>query len=245
LSAFFYKFDFDFHSSRSVSFEFEELILKYEDNFMLDLPSFFSKKQHDVLIGTLLGDGCLSTDQGETWNYRCLHSARQRQYLFHKYDLFKQYCKSPPNFEVGAGPKSQRIPRYYFNTRRSKDFKWYAEKFYKQVNKGTALHWVKTVPQDVESYLTPTSVAYWLMDDGDQKRKGRNNGIRQSTQGFQADECEILQQALIQKFNLKVTLQKAGLNINLRQQYRLYNIFKVFLYCKRSYISRNFTVYVV
>lgn len=49
-----------------------------------------TQKQHDLLIGTLLGDGSLSTVKiGQTWSYRCLHCAEQKDYLFHKYSILQ------------------------------------------------------------------------------------------------------------------------------------------------------------
>ena len=43
-----------------------------------------TKQQHDVLIGTLLGDGSLASNQkGLTWSYRCLHGIDQKAYLDH------------------------------------------------------------------------------------------------------------------------------------------------------------------
>ena len=52
-----------------------------------------SEQCHNVLIGTLLGDGSLNSLQaGRTWSYRALQSEQQKEYLFHKYSIFQDFC---------------------------------------------------------------------------------------------------------------------------------------------------------
>ena len=63
-----------------------------------------SEKMHDFLIGTLLGNGNLSSSQkGENWSYRCLHGIQAREYLFHKYSLFQDCCLTGPCFQEFKG----------------------------------------------------------------------------------------------------------------------------------------------
>ena len=43
-----------------------------------------TQQQKDLLFGTLLGDGSLQTENGNTWRYRALHKKDPKDYLFHK-----------------------------------------------------------------------------------------------------------------------------------------------------------------
>lgn len=97
-----------------------------------------SKQMHDILIGTLLGDGHLSSsEKGDTWSYRCLHAKKARAYLFHKYSIFQQCCLTAPRFQEFKGSAGQKLQRYYFNTRRLGIFKFYGDLFYHRVTSNT------------------------------------------------------------------------------------------------------------
>lgn len=49
------------------------------------------------------------------------------------------------------------------------------------------------------------------MDDGDQKWKGQTRGVRFSPNAFTERDCQLLASALKNKYDLKVTLSKAGI----------------------------------
>ena len=69
-----------------------------------------------------------------------------------------------------AGKKRNR---WYFNTRWMNIFQYYGQLFYEPSPNPTKFgFWVKRVPQKIEELLNPTIIAYWFMDDGDQKWKG-------------------------------------------------------------------------
>lgn len=54
-------------------------------------------KLKEILFGTLLGDGRLQTyTGGRTWRVRFLQSSKNKDYLFHLYDVFKRYVKTAP-----------------------------------------------------------------------------------------------------------------------------------------------------
>lgn len=196
-----------------------EIIIDQKTHFVI------CKQMHDVLIGTLLGDGNLASGpEGKTWSYRALHSEDAKKYLFHKYDIFQECCLSPPAEQEFKGDKrtaGKKYKRWYFNTRRLGIFKFYGDLFYtRSLIKENA--WTKTVPVTIEQYLNPTALAYWFMDDSDQKWKGHKIAVRISTTGFTENECLILQQAFSNRYGLKVSLHKDGKSKLGRQQYRLF-----------------------
>ena len=58
-----------------------------------------SAVQKSALLGSLLGDGCLITNPSMT-NYRLQieQSDKQKEYIFWKYEIFKNFVLSPPKY---------------------------------------------------------------------------------------------------------------------------------------------------
>ena len=63
----------------------------------------------------------------------------------------------------------------------------------------------KRVPKSIHKWLTPRAIAYWYMDDGAQKWKGRLLGVRFCTDNFSLSEIETLAQVLREKYLLKIS----------------------------------------
>lgn len=116
--------------------------------------------QQDLLIGTLLGDGNLqSITRGRTWRYRALHAATQKDYLFHKYEILKPFCGTPPMFSAVFDKRtSKTYQRFYFNTKINNFFNLFGDIFY-TFNYETS-SFLKDVPLNIEHYLTPRAIAY-------------------------------------------------------------------------------------
>ena len=161
---------------------------------------------HDLLIGTLLGDGNLQTNNGQTWRYRAIHKAVHFPYILHKYEILKDYCQSEPKYTTVFDGRTQKsYQRYTFNTLVSDDLRFFGQLFYQEEEKNK---WKKHVPTNIANYLTDRALAYWYMDDGALKWKGRSNAVRLCTDSFSTEEVNILLKALENKFQLKVSAQK-------------------------------------
>lgn len=77
-----------------------------EKNLALNRASHLvlPQKGHDLLIGTLLGDGSLASNlTGTAWSSRCLHSTKQQEYLEHKYELFRDWYLTSPTHQTFKG----------------------------------------------------------------------------------------------------------------------------------------------
>jgi hypothetical protein len=82
-----------------------------------------SKDQREILIGTLLGDAHLETqNSGRTYRLKLSQSDAHKAYLFHMYEIFKNLTKTPPR------QKSNGM--WYFNTLSLSCFRFYAQQFY-------------------------------------------------------------------------------------------------------------------
>jgi hypothetical protein len=163
--------------------------------------------QKDLLVGTLLGDGNLQTQSaGNTWRYRAIHKLAHESYLFHKYELLKDFCQTPPKLsQIIDSRTNKTYSRYMFQTTVADEFRFYGLLFYKQQQD---LSWKKCVPSNIDSLLTPQALAYWYMDDGALKWRGKSNAVRICTDSFSIDEISLLKDVLQSKFSLKVSLQK-------------------------------------
>ena len=70
---------------------------------------------------------------------------------------------------------------------------------------------VKTVPLDL-SLLTPLALAHWVMQDGS---RGSAKGLYLCTDSFTLDDVKRLSQYLINKYDIKCSIHKAGKNFRI------------------------------
>jgi hypothetical protein len=60
-----------------------------------------SKQQKEILVGILLGDNNLQTDNGgKTYRLCVLQSEQHKEYVFHLYNIFKKFVNTPPKESV-------------------------------------------------------------------------------------------------------------------------------------------------
>ena len=153
-----------------------------------------SLEQREVLVGLLLGDGCLETrNKGRTYRLKIEQSKAHETYVLLLYGLFAEWTLSPPRVRVvnSRGHVSENIA---FGTVSHQALSFYGHQFY--------LEGVKRVPDLIGQWLTPRGLASWFMDDGSIKSK-ESKGLILNTQGF-ADECVL---RLIEVLQLKFGLQ--------------------------------------
>lgn len=74
------------------------------------------QEQSDLIVGTLLADGNLSTFSKtvKTWRYRAIQKKVHKDYLFHKYTILQNLCGSPPSFSTVFDKRTQKkLPSLY------------------------------------------------------------------------------------------------------------------------------------
>lgn len=172
--------------------------------------SKLSSIQREVLVGILLGDANLQTfNNGRTYRLRCLQSEKNKEYLYHLFDIYKNISNSGPHHlqEVVSHPDvtykkyiNKVYNKYYFNTLTSSSFRFYGQSFY--------LNGVKVVPYYIERLLTPRSLAYWFMDDGSLKWRDHSKGFRFCTDSFTYRDVCLLSTLLQNKFHLANSIVK-------------------------------------
>lgn len=158
-----------------------------------------STKQREIIIGKLLGDGHLETqNNGRTYRLKIEHSINQKDYVDWLNQEFKDWVLTPPqNKDCFLGEK--KFKKYWFNTISHSSFRFYAQQFYRQGK--------KVIPKLIHHWLTPLSLSVWFMDDGSIKSKSHKARII-NTQAFTKKEVLSLIKALENKFGLKANLRK-------------------------------------
>lgn len=153
-----------------------------------------SQAQQAVLVGTLLGDGCL-VKHGRHHRLHVKHAIAQRSLALFKYETFRDFISMAPHYfeqRLGAG----RFPCVQFATRTHPAFSEWHRHFYVDGR--------KTVPIDIAAVLTPLALAVWLMDDG----AADYAGITLQTHNYQCAEVDLLVEVLKQKFGLAVNARE-------------------------------------
>lgn len=166
-----------------------------------------SEEQKEVLIGILLGDATLETQNGgRTYRLKIEHSLKQKAYAEHLYKLFNDWARTKPWERKVTLPNGKTYTNIVFSTLSHSSLRFYAHQFYRGR--------VKVVPRLVERWLTPKAVAYWFMDDGSIKSK-QSKGVIFNTHGYQKHEIKRLIEVLLEKFHLEAKLrsQKEGYQI--------------------------------
>ena len=176
-----------------------------------------SQSQREVLIGLMLGDGHLETQNGgRTYRLKIMQSTAHIAYVNHLYQLFSDWVRTPPQPKVvhSRGHKSEN---WWFNTLSHAAFRFFAQQFYTEGR--------KVVPQLIHRWLTPKALAYWYMDDGSIK-SSQSKGVVFNTQGYSLAEVRRLSKVLEDRFGLqaKPRKQKSGHQIYISG--RSYELFR-------------------
>ena len=150
--------------------------------------------QRSILVGTLLGDGHLETqDKGKTYRLKLEHQLAQRDYLQWIYDQFKEWVPGGIRSRI----KKNGYEYVLFDTYSHGAFRFYAQQFYS--------HGKKEIPKLIEKLLDPIVLAIWFMDDGSWKSDKHKTFIIH-TLGYSKKDLESVQEVLKKKFGLETSL---------------------------------------
>lgn len=155
---------------------------------------FLSKRQQQILAGSLLGDAHLeSYYRPEIARLKIEHSYSQKEYVDWLYDEFKNWTRTPPKQRLKKG--FGKIYRSYsFTTLSHAELANFRNLFYSNGRKIVPIKFL-------EKNLDRIVLAVWFMDDGSIKSK-QCNGRFLNTQSFSEREVKELQKLLKNKFLL-------------------------------------------
>lgn len=150
--------------------------------------------QRSILVGTLLGDGHLETQNGgKTFRLRLEHQLRQKDYLEWIHQQFKEWIPGGIRSRI----KKSGYEYVLFDTYSHGAFRFYAQQFYPRGK--------KEIPRLINKLLDPMALAIWFMDDGSWK-SNRHNTFIIHTLGYSKEELESIRMILKKKFGLETSL---------------------------------------
>ena len=154
-----------------------------------------SPMQKELITISTLGDGCISVDKSHS-SFIVLHSEKQKDYLYWKYNILKNLCntlpkKSVKNNSIFFGKKCNCQPVYRICTRNIEELKEIKNMSY----------------QEKINQITPFQLCIWILDDGSyQKHSGWSlcMGLHNN------EECSYFLNILNKKFQIigKIRPQK-------------------------------------
>ena len=164
-----------------------------------------TKRQRQILVGTLLGDGHLELN-GRYSRLRIDHQEKQKEYIFWKASEFLPFSLSPREVVFGDKRYKKIYKRWHLSTKSLPIFNKYQKMFYRNR--------VKIIPENIVELVDNLSLAIWYMDDGFRRRDCK--GFYLCTSSFTENEQRALQKMLLAKF---------GLTTKLHHQRKLLRIF--------------------
>jgi len=183
-----------------------------------DLPHL-SQKQLEIILGSMLGDGCLTKIYGKR-GQSCFvegHCTKQKDYLFWKYQELKTYFKRKP-FKVQRAKihccdgkivrdTKKKVPFWMAMSVQHPVFTSLEKNWYLRDEKGNYVyksngHRIKIIPKNFK--LTPQIIAVWYCDDG--SVSVNNKMIQLATNSFSKEEVNFLINLLDIQFGIKSKL---------------------------------------
>lgn len=175
-----------------------------------------NKTLKDMLIGVLLGDAHIGRTGLNKAFISFEQSNKKSEYLNYLYKLTKE--GGLPLMEDGIKEYTREDNRFnninkslYFRTQSLEELKPLADLFLNEEGK-------KIIPSNIGDHLTEKSLAFWIMDDGQQVKRG---GLTLCTDNYKHEE-EILRNVLKENFNLNSSIHNKKSNNNDSVYERIY-----------------------
>lgn len=191
-------------------------------------------RQRQILIGTLLGDGCLEWNKAN-FRLRIDHAVKQEEYVRWKHREFAPFVKGEPKLiEVFDKRTKKTYGHWRFNTTTSDVLKEYGRMFYRN-NK-------KVIPVSIHTnFTTPLALAVWFMDDGFNRKDCLGKYF--NTQAYSMEEQEILQNCLEKNFGTRTQVHWAAgrprLYVNASQSEHLVQLIQPYILPSMKYKILN------
>jgi len=158
-----------------------------------------SRKQKSILFGTILGDGYLQKTGKKNARLRLEHGSKQKDYLLWKVDKLKNIFQGKPKYLERIHPITKRKYCYWRYQSQSTPYLGKLRKLFYPDGK-------KRIPEKLEKYLIPTTLAVWYMDDGYYYLRDRCSYLYLGN--VTQKEAEIVSQVLLKKFRLLARVKK-------------------------------------
>ena len=155
-----------------------------------------TKRQKEIIVGILLGDGYLQATGKRSARLKLEHSEKQKDYIFWKYEELKNLMQDKPKRLERYNPKWRKTYTYYRCQSHSTPLLGkFKRLFYDEAGR-------KRVPEKIGMLLkAPLSLAVWYMDDGNYYPR---DGVAYIyLPRYSEEEIKRLTDALEKNFNLR------------------------------------------
>ena len=157
-----------------------------------------SDVQREILVGILLGDACLETQNaGRSYRLKIEQGIAHADYVKHLYSVLRDWVLSPPRPKQGQ-TRGVTTLNLAFQTVSHTELSFYGELFYRNRR--------KIVPELIGDLLTSRGLAYWFMDDGSMK-SSESKGVLFNTHAFSSSDVDRLIEVLA-KFGLLARMRR-------------------------------------
>jgi hypothetical protein len=156
-----------------------------------------------ILVGLLLGD-LYARKRTKTGNTLLMFEQGivHKDYIYHLYDLFSNYCRTAPKLKIRAPDKRTGV------TYSSIRFQTYSLPCFNELFHMFYPEGPKVVPSNIAELLTPLSLAYWISDDGSFCKT--KSIVTLCTESFTLEEVTLLANTLNTKWDLKCYINKTN-----------------------------------
>lgn len=170
-----------------------------------------SQKLKEIVVGLLLGDLNVQKQKGGVnARLRFEQGVIHKEYLFHLYSIFQEYCSQVPVLQIHKPLSNNKTGKIHTSVR----FNTFSLPCFNELYNLIYLDGRKIVPLIIAELLTPLGLAYWICDDGSFCQTYRV--VILNTQGFTKEEVELLAKTLNDKWDLKCTFNKDGNGYRIR-----------------------------
>ena len=170
------------------------LVKKWNLDIQKNPHLLISQKEHDLIIGSLLGDASIRRRERYCC-FRVSHSIKQRDYINLKFNLFKDF-KISEFREVKRKIRDSFIHAIDFSTYTHPVFNYYRNLFYKNGR--------KAVTKEILDQINPRSLTIWICDDG--SYDNRQGYIVLCTNAYSLEEHKLMKQFFKERFGLNPTI---------------------------------------
>ena len=170
------------------------MVANPKGNLVGSREALVTERCRDVIIGTILGDGCLERN-GANVRLRVDHSFSQKQWVDWKFRELSELNPSPPRIIRRLDERTgQTHVNYRFSTMTTKRLNLFFDLFYKH---GRA----KDIPAFVDTLIrSPLVLAVWYMDDGGRRSDCRSGYL--NTNAYLCSDVQLLRDALQTNFDI-------------------------------------------
>ncbi|WP_261131804.1 endonuclease [Bacillus sp. Marseille-Q3570] len=169
------------------------------------LNNILPKNIIEMLTGKLLGDGNITIEKGKRGRLRFTHASSDKEWCKYCYDMLKEHLPfNAPKYRKLIDPRMKQgfTECYYVQSKTAESIDFLKALWYPSGK--------KQLPKEfIRKNLSPLSLAWWYMDDGNLKVQNNNaTKVILSTDSFSNNEVNFLQEVLFSSFQLTFKTDK-------------------------------------